>query len=171
MGLIISTLGLDKWITKYNAWENTYWGSWHIEADAQCITFLLSSSPVFNCVAGAGSELWMTNYWRLESNGHSWLINVVCPFTSQVNKAVNFFLGQHSPLLWRKCLSVPFQLIGPSRKGSEPFGVTDLEYLCLRHRAAGGATLKCCSQFSYGIALVLLRHKRKGFPWSLVLIL
>lgn len=135
------------------------------------IPSFLSSFSAFNCVAGAGSGLWMTNHCRLESNGHCWLINVVCPFTSQVNRAVNFFLDQHSPLLWRKCLSVPFQLIDPSRKGVR--ALLEWDSGASQRRmcgAAGEVALKGSShQFSSRIAVVSLGHRQKGSPLSLVL--
>lgn len=41
MGLMISNLGLNKWIIKFNAGVNGYCGSWLTEGDAYYISFLL----------------------------------------------------------------------------------------------------------------------------------
>lgn len=147
---------------------------WFLAHRGRCSVYyipsLLSSFPVFNCVARAGLGLWMINQWLLESNRHCWLINVVylLPVKSTLQSSQhcwNFLLGHHSPLLWRKCFSVPVPLMVPSRKGVRALwsetrsGSVSHVWGCWRSWFQG-----CSHQCSYGIAL-------RGFSWSLGLIL
>lgn len=136
---------------------------WFLAHRGRCSVYyipsLLSSFPVFNCVARAGLGLWMTNHWLLESNRHRWLINVVylLPVKSTLLK-----LSSWSPLTssLKKVLLCACPTNGSLQKGSQSPLEWQTRSGSVSHvRGCWRSWFQGCShQCSYGIAL------REAFP-------
>lgn len=87
----------------------------------------------------------MTKLSPRDSARSCWLVSVVCPFTSQGNKAIHSFFDQQSLLLWRECWCVPSNPLIPLG-ASEPFSVTE-PGVCVAH--VGLLALKAVSITSH----------------------